>query len=465
MHCNPSQLEINMKLIGQSIHTVFAILMMLTSLTGFSQSIPLIDSLVREAMMKKQIPGISMAVLQHGKLIHKKTYGYSVVEHHVESRLETIYEMASITKQFIAAGILLLEEDGKLNLQEPISTYLDSLPPKWRKLSLYRLLTHTAGLAPMEHELKSLKEGGWPKYLSRKALWTAALEDSIYASPGTKFRYHNFGYSLAIFIIEKVTGSDHRDFFANRIFKPLGMQQTFFEDQGKITPNQAQGYTLRQGKLAKIWRVSQEEIGIGDGIYSCLEDMIKWNNALNGYGILEEESLQKMFSRVTLSNGETFRYGLGWWIPSRNGIKYYYHNGITGPEILKIPSENVDIIILSNLGQGSFDHVPYWGLANEIASTLVEKFRHEPVGKAIGQEELRRFVGNYEYQSGGNLEISLHNDALYLTDQYGESLLMFLGNQSFVLNDYPLIFEFINNDLIKVQEETWNDDFAIRKND
>ena len=441
---------------------IYAIMIILFPFTGYCQSVNTIDSLVREEMMKKQIPGLSLAVIKNGDVIHRNSYGYSVVEHNVESKLETVYEMASITKQFIAAGILLLEEEGKLNLHKPISTYLDSLPPERRDLTLYQLLTHTAGLAPMGQELKSINKYGWPKYLSRNMLWNSAMQDSMYSTPGKSFRYHNVGYSLAVFIIEKVTKSDHRVFFKKRIFEPLDMKNTFFEDQGKVTPNQAQGYTLRKGELAKIWRVGQEEIGIGDGIYSCLDDMIKWNKALNGYEFLKEESLQKMFNRVSLADGERFRYGLGWWIPARNGIKYYYHNGVTGPEILKIPSENIDIIILSNLGQGSFDYVPYWGLAHKLANNLVEKFRHNPQGEPVNREKFQNFVGTFEYQSGGKLEIAFRENLLYLIDYYGESPLIFLDNQTFILKDSPVIYEFINNDLIKVQVETWNDDFAFR---
>ena len=170
-----------------------------------------------------------------------------------------------------------------------------------------------------------------------------------------------------------------------------------------------------------------------------------------------------MFSRVKLSDGENFRYGLGWWIPMRNSKEYYYHNGITGPEILKIPSEKLDIIILSNLGQGNYDYVPYWGLANKIADNIAESFRHNPHGKPVSQQELKNFIGTYEYQSGGKLEITVQDNSLYLIDYYGKSPLIFLGNHTFILKDSPVIFEFENRDLIKVKVETWNDDFAFRK--
>ena len=108
----------------QNKHALIAFLLSLFSLIGYSQSITAIDSLVKETMQKKQIPGLSVAVIKNGEVIHKSAYGYSVLEHNVESMIETVYEIASITKQFIAAGILLLEEDGKLELHEPIPSHI-----------------------------------------------------------------------------------------------------------------------------------------------------------------------------------------------------------------------------------------------------------------------------------------------------------------------------------------------------
>ena len=107
---------------------------------------------------------------------------------------------------------------------------------------------------------------GGPKHVTREMMWNSAKEDSIFAVPGSQFRYHNTGFFLAVLIIEKITQKDHRDFFEGRIFKPLGMNSTYFEDQIKVIPNQASGYTLKNNEIVKIWRVGQEDIGGGPRI-------------------------------------------------------------------------------------------------------------------------------------------------------------------------------------------------------
>lgn len=432
---------------------------------SYGQTIDSIDIFFEKEILTRKIPGLSIAIFQNGKILHKNSYGYSVVEHQVPAKNNTIYALASLTKQFIATGILLLEQDGLIEIDAPIENYLDSLPDKWKNLTLKQLLSHTAGLAPMEEEWKSLKQNGWPKHVTRKMLWDSAKEDKIIDKAGNQFRYHNVGYSLAVFIIEKITKDDHREFFKERIFEPLKMGNTFFEDQTRVTMNQAEGYTLKNGNLAKIWRVGQEDIGVGDGLYSNLDDMIKWINAINNNTLLNPEYQAKMFTRTILNNGASFRYGLGWWLPERNGIPYRYHNGVTGPEILSIPKVELDIIILSNLGQGEFDEVHYWGLAQEVAGNFFyDNYQHPPKNKTLKPDNPHFYVGSFEYESGGKLEIYLKENKLYLNDSYGESLMIYKGDNEFTLEDDPVIFRFINSNRIQVEEETWNNDFANRIN-
>lgn len=423
------------------------------------------DSFIENEMSKRKIPGLSIAIFQNKKVVHKNSYGLSVVEHNVPAKNNTVYALASLTKQFIATGILLLEQDGLIDIDKPIENYLDSLPDKWKLLSLRQLLSHTAGLAPMKEEWKSLKQNGWPKHVTRKMLWESAKEDSLIGKPGDQFQYHNVGYSLAIFVIEKITKKDHREFFKKRIFEPLRMDNTFFEDQSKVTMNQAEGYTLKNGKLAKIWRVGQEDIGVGDGLYSNIEDMIKWVQAINNNTLLTPIYQEKMFTRTTLNNGAIFRYGLGWWLPERNEISFRYHNGVTGPEILSIPKIELDIIILSNFGQGEFDDVHYWGLAQQIAGKFfLNNFQHPPNYNEIKPNNPHLYIGNFEYESGGILEIYLREDKLYLRDSYGETMMIYKGDNEFIIEDDPVIFKFLDSNKIQVIDETWNDDFAIRIN-
>lgn len=429
-----------------------------------AQELDALHSFIEQEISERGIPGLSLAVIQNGQLAHISSHGYSVVEHQVLATNQTIYPLASLSKQFIATAVLLLEQQGALELDAPIERYLDSLPEKWKNLSLKQLLSHTAGLASMEDEWKSLKTNGWPKHVSRKMLWDSAVKDAVPNPPGEKFTYHNVGYSLALFVIEALTQKDHRVFFVEKMFEPLQMRNTFFEDQTKITPHQAEGYTMKDGKLAKIWRVGQEDIGVGDGIYSNIEDMVKWVNALNQDRLLTPIQRDKLFTKTALNNGTSFHYGLGTWLPERNGISYRYHNGVTGTELLSIPQIGLDIIVLSNFGQGEFDEVRYWGLAHAVAGQFFfNEFIHQPKPIKIPITDLQQYVGDYAYESEGSLSIYLKEEQLYLRDSYGESKMIYLGDNAFTLMEDSVIFRFLDADRIRVEEEFWNYDFANRQ--
>lgn len=421
-----------------------------------------LDSIVLGIMYEKQIPGLAYGIIHKNELVHQNVFGFSNLEHQVPTKYETVFELASLTKQFIAVAVLKLAEQGQVDLDIAIDNYLDSLPEPWKMLTLRQLLSHTAGLAPQHAEWQTLKDGGWPKYVSRKDLWNAALQDSIYADPGTRFIYHNTGYFLATTIIEKITGLDHRDFFQAYIFDPLQMEYTFFEDQIRIVPHLASGYTLRDGKLCKIWRVGQEEIGGGQGLYSNMPDLIKWIQALNSGAIISQQSKSEMFSPIRLKDQTIFHYGLGWFLPLRNGIQYYYHNGITGPEILKIPSYELDIIVLTNLGEGEFDEGDYWGTANKIAEFLVPEFIYKPVKIPMPVLLAEEIKGRYAYSDGSILEIDIIADKIILKDNWGTEELIFIGDGKFALKETAIYFQFMTKDKILITEEAWENDYAIR---
>ncbi len=422
-----------------------------------------IDSLVTATMQEKQIPGLTLAVLKGDSLLIKKSYGLAVVEHNVPAKIETKYALASITKQFVAMGILLLVQDGLINLDAPIKEYLIDIPDKWKKLTLRQLLSHTAGLAPQENEYKSLRKNYWPRIVTREMMFESALEDSVYCQLGECFRYHNTGYFLADLIIEKITGKNYQHFFQERIFDPLEMTNTYFEDQLKVVSDQAQGYSIKDGELVKIWRVSIEEMAGGWGIFSCIDDMIKWKRALDHHILLTPEVQGQMFEKVKLNNGSQFRYGLGWYLPERNGISYQYHNGITGPEILKIPSKNISIIVLSNFGQNKYDEAEPWGLADLIASHFYPEFKYDPKPIDISEEALKKYVGKFQFNYG-EAEFLINSGQLFIKDKYGEDPLIHIGNATFCLPNYPLNIHFMDEGIVIMKEETWEDDFGVRVN-
>ena len=459
-----------MKIIFIVITTVLSLLLLGCSTTPANHAIELnniedLDSIIIQNMNKKQIPGLAIAVIRNGEVIYKNIFGYSVVEHKVKVKLETTFELASLTKQFVAAGILLLVKDRKVDLDERIEKYVDSLPGYWKDLTIRQLLSHTAGLAAQGEEYASLHP--WPKYVSKQMMWEAAVADSVSSSPGQTFSYSNTGYFLAEVIIENVTNEPYQKFFQERIFNPLQLENTYFEDQVKVIPNAAQGYTLRDKELIKIWRVSQEEMAGGWGIWSSLPDMIRWSQALVSNELLNKEIQEEMFKPIQLSSGESFRYGLGWFVTERHGITYYYHNGRTGPEMLILPDEKLTVIVLGNLGLGvglleSSAPNPY-GMADVVASSLVPEFKFDPKPEPIDKEELNKLTGHYSFEYDNNVLFYTKEDQLYIKDIYGEDPMIHIGERVFTfLNTPPVYYQFIDTANVKVKEETWQNDMGKR---
>lgn len=425
-----------------------------------------IDSLVQAEMKSRRIPGMAVAVIRNKEVIHENTYGLSVIEHQVQVESNTRFELASLTKQFVASGVLLLTQEGALELDKPIQHYIDTLPPIWQKLTLRQLLSHTAGLAPQDQEFASLRP--WPKYVSRHMLWEAAINDSTYWESGTKFRYHNFGYFLALLTIEHVTRQNYQDFFHERIFAPSGLRNTYFESQIRVNPNQAQGYTIKNDELVKIWRVSQEEMAGGWGIWSTLEDMIQWCKTLDENALLNPTIQNELFKPIKLENNNSFHYGLGWFLPERNGITYHYHNGITGPEILRIPSHDITIITLSNLGIGvglmTTNEPEPFGIADIIASEILPEFKFNPQTLPIKADMLLELEGSFSFEYDDDVKFQSQNGKLYILDIYGKDEMIHTGNNVFTFSELPATYyHFINSDSIIIKEDIWQNDTGIRK--
>ena len=324
-----------------------------------------INELVRGHMADRRIPGASIAIITGDGEVETAAYGTAVIQHDVAAKVDTVYEIASLTKQFTAAAVLMLCDEGKLDLDDPIDRYIETAPDAWRGITLRQLLAHTAGIAPQEVEFASLR-GDWRRYSSRELMLASAIEDPVVSSPGERFHYSSEDYFLAALAVEKASGMSFREFLRKRIFEPLGMTQTLMQDELRIIPNEAQGYSLKGGELVNIWRDGVEETAGGWGMFSNIPDLARWDRALRNKELLSAESYAAMFSPTTLKDGSRFRYGLGWWLPERNGIAYQYHQGITGTEILRIPSYGLTVIVLTNLGRsgavGSNEANP-WGLA------------------------------------------------------------------------------------------------------
>ena len=309
-----------------------------------------IDNYIQFEMNKRQIPGLALVVIRDGEVIKMKGYGFANLEHDVPVKPDTVFELASVTKQFTAAGVMLLVEEGKVKVEDPISQYLPNAPEYWKDIAVRHLLTHTSGLPNLENGFQALRKGGARLNYTTTQLYNAAKNDPMSFAPGERWQYSDVGYFLLGMIIEKASGQPYRNFLASRFFEPLGMASSSVLDQSVVLKSRAAGYTLRNGQIVSIRRVIQVELPSHYGIFSTVQDLVKWDNALAAGKVVQQSSLDQMWTPVKLNCGGSFLYGFGWGMEERRGHWMITHSGITGTEYTRFPDDKLTVIVLTNLG-------------------------------------------------------------------------------------------------------------------
>jgi CubicO group peptidase (beta-lactamase class C family) len=305
-----------------------------------------VDDYIKTVMKKLQIPGLALAVVKNGRVIKAQGYGLANLELNVPVTPDSVFELASVTKSFTATAIMMLVEEGKVDLDDKISKYLINAPYSWCDITVRHLLTHTAHLSVNPEKIRV--RGG----RDHTTTWIFERLSGMRLdfAPGERWQYFDMGYFLLGMIIEKTSGMRYREFLRERIFQPLGMTATTIIDQWAIIKNRVAGYTLRNGKLAHIRRVGQMELPSHYGILSTVKDLTKWDAALYTEKLLKKASFDQMWTPVKLNNGLTFPYGFGWLLFDHRGFKRVSHGGGTGTYITRFPEEKLTVIVLTNLG-------------------------------------------------------------------------------------------------------------------
>jgi CubicO group peptidase (beta-lactamase class C family) len=278
-----------------------------------------VDDYIELQMKRRHIPGISLAAVKDGKIIKEGGYGFANIEANARATPKTVYKIASISKQFLAAGIMLLVQDGKIKLDDKLSKYLDGTPETWKDITVRQVLAHTSGI--------SQDPPGFDPY---KVKPDAEVIGSAYSlplefPPGEKWDYSNVGYDVIGEIIHKVTGESYSAFLAERVFVPVGMTATRTITTTEIVPLRACGYTWRNDKLqnAENWI----SLCASGAFLSTVEDLAKWDSVLYSDSILNSLSKQQMWTPVMLKGGVEQPYGFGWFIDDWQGHKRIYHGG------------------------------------------------------------------------------------------------------------------------------------------
>lgn len=373
-----------------------------------------VDEYMKSAVEFERFTG-SILIARNGKPIVSKSYGAANVELNVPNTPRTVFRLASVSKQFTAAAIMILQERGKLNVNAPFCKYLTDCPQAWQTITIRQLLTMTSGIQGVTGlELGPLR--GLPVPWDQ---WFEATKKKPLAfAPGEKFNYSNTNYTLLGFIIEKVSDKSYGDFLRENIFTPLGMKQTDYEDPLRIVKSRATGYRFLPGEpIANVPYAEMIRLYAAGGIYSTTEDLLLWDQALYTEKILSRKSIDEMFTPFReMYPGKSYAYG--WWTSDKNGHREIAHGGNLAGFITyfaRYPSERVTIIVLSNNGRGSS------GKISNVLSAIVfgAKYEIPKERKAITvlSPVLEKYVGEYQAQfPPTNYTIAIENGKLIFTE-------------------------------------------------
>jgi CubicO group peptidase (beta-lactamase class C family) len=243
---------------------------------------------------------------------------------------------------------MLLAQDGKLRLDDSITSYIDGAPDIWRAITIRQLLTHTAGLSV---DAVARAEGS-PLYdISTRQAFDFVARQPLVSRPGTRWSYSDAGYFLLGMIVERASGMRYREFMQLRVFNPLEMTESSIVDRWRIVKNHTSVYGRRGDTLVNWRREWQYELPSFFGVLSTIDDLTKWDNELRGHTLLSDASLQQMWTPVTLASGEDAwpAYGFGFNLTEMRGHRVAEHAGATGTFLLHVIDKPLSVVVLTNL--------------------------------------------------------------------------------------------------------------------
>jgi D-alanyl-D-alanine carboxypeptidase len=331
-----------------------------------------VTDLVRQETQDHHVAGVACLVIKDGQTLASIYAGAANLECATPVTADTVFEIGSVTKQFTAAGILRLAEQGKLSLEDPLSKYITNTPAAWAGVKLRHLLSHTSGIANYD---------GLPGFELRlrqtQAEFVARLAQyPLDFPPGTAWTYSNSGFNLLGYVIENVSGQSYWQFLHQNILDPLQMTNTFDRDPLNVVPHRANGYAWR--KKTAVWRnrdYDLTDLFAAGTIVSTVGDLAKWDAAIQGDGILTAASKKLWWAPVTLNNGQPLTpvghragsYGYGWFLDPERPHKSIWHTGVTNGFSAAnewYPDDHLTIIILTNTDESNFAG----NLADKIAA-------------------------------------------------------------------------------------------------
>ena len=346
-----------------------------------------VDDYVSAQMRQLHIPGLSLAIVRDGRVAKEQGYGFANLELQAHATPKTVYEIGSNTKQFTAAAIMMLVEEGKVHLEDAITKYFPEAPEPWRVITIRHLLNHTSGIqnhVAIPHWLDVFRTNlAFETAPSRDELVKMFFKLPLEFQPGESWAYDNTGYYLLGIIIEKVSGKSYWQFVDERIFRPLAMDATRGTDPQPIVPNRATGYEWKNNHFENRPTLLPAIAFSAGSLLSTVEDMAKWDAALSTEKLLKKSSLDQIWTARMTNDGADapFNYGFGWFIDSYHGHRLVQHSGGTpgfSSAIYRFLDDKLTIIILTNHADRIVDQ-----LAIDLAGTCLPALKrpapnHDP---------------------------------------------------------------------------------------
>jgi len=418
-----------------------------------------VSDFVNGYLKKNQIPGCAVMVRHNGKVVLCQGYGVANVEHGVRVMPQTVFQSGSIGKQFTAMAIMMLMEEQKLALEDPISKYLD-VPENWSAISVRHLLTHTSGLGDYPESFSLQRD-----YTEDELLQMITAQPLAFA-PGEERSYSNLGYVTLGILIHKVSSEFWGDFLQQRVFAPLGMKNTRVISEADIIPNRAAGYVLKNGALKNQQWVSPTVNNTADGsLYFTVEDVAKWDEALETRKLISRTSYEQMWTPVTLNNGTTAPYGFGWSIgKTDSGHRMFEHGGAWqgfASYIALYPEDSLSVAVLCNRAGADASYIAKRIAGFHVPSAAPRVRTAVKLDAAI----LSSYTGEYRLEDRLTIKVSFAGDRLE-TMWLGEKIVLIPESETdFFQENSDRTFRFVKDARGKVNSLTISvpEELVLRK--
>lgn len=404
-------------------------------------------------------PGCAAAVSLNGDVVFQKAFGLADLEHNVPNTTQTIFESGSVAKQFTAAALVLLQQEGKLSLDDPVRKHIPELPDYGSPLTIRHLLNHTAGLRDWGTVMSLTGAGRGDRVITMDLAFDVITHQrALDFTPGSEYSYSNSGYNLAAIIIERVSKQKYPAFVEERLFKPLGMKNSSWrDDYQRVVPGRAQAYA-RQGNGP--WRLNMPFMNVygNGGMLTTVGDWMKWNAMLDSHS-LGVSLVNALETRGVLNDGRKIAYALGLTVDTYKGLKDVSHGGATAGYqtfLARYPDNKVSVGVMCNGTSPSAG-----GIAASITDEIFGPFPESAKTEAakVSEDELKKFVGVWRNEK-------THMPARFTiqngVSRWSGARVVPMGGGQFTVGDNQLKFTF-DKDGKPMFAETIDSDGEVRR--